>query len=159
MSVRKVVLVPFEQYKALITKNEHSNFNNTSPTSEESEQDKSILNRELYSGGGLPSVPLHSPLENKINHHPEDLKKELTEINLKKNRQIKRKNIIKKGQFKNTALQNKKHSFFLPPPSSVVQSGGSKLFNFKSPIKNQEKKSDKNILNNIDDLIKFHWVE
>lgn len=168
MSVRKVVLVPFEQYQTLVSK-----------VDGRAEIDKVPKVEKIGTINGTPSEgdireaiskPDLTPAVKKENTHSEHSESP-GKIILKKKKT--KKKLLKKN------IQNRGLSFYLPPPSVAIQSGGSKLFNFHSPIEQSTStpKSDHSTpakssvtlksenekvnddLKKIQDLINKHWVQ
>lgn len=164
MSVRKVVLVPFEQYQTLIakvdgcskidmpkvqSKDESIQVNKVSSStpSEETIHNPSVLSQSV-----LADKKENSHLETKDD-------KFSPKITLKK----KKKKKLKNGNAQKKDIVSKSLSFYLPPPSVGLQSGGSKLFNFESPIEENKPtfksgNGDADI-RNIKDLITKYWVK
>lgn len=163
MSVRKVVLVPFEQYQTLIGKSselstkDNSNLiskddvirisgdNNNSP---ENNFRKAETKLDLLQD--VPKNQKEESIGNETKLFPRIVLKKT------KKRNSNKKKILKK------VIKDNKLSFNLPPPSVGLQSGGSKLFNFKSPIEEKKDTDNKTVnkdLNNINNLISKYWID
>lgn len=146
MSVRKVVLVPYDQFKTLISHTDEPSVKSDSDT--EISRKKEILKKHLL---GKKKTQFSEPVNSSqmLNSEVEN-KPEKSGLNKILNKTIKKE--------KNKKIQVSKNSKIPPPPGSPNQVGEgikkSDLYNFKSPLKDNTPRKTGVSLN---DLIAKHW--
>lgn len=141
MSIRKMVLVPYDQYINSIKQN-----------------------IEIGNANPIGSLGKNSESENTVSTEDRSEKNKLKRSHIKEQNSAGKKTKLVSPQLKgeskksvsNTDIQLK----LRPPPGIPDQTGSgalkkADLFNFDSPVGSEKKKS----LVNIQDLIKKHWTE
>lgn len=162
MSIRKVVLVPFDQFKNLISQSvdessdiiQENKVLSDSPSGKEISDKKRIIDKHL--SGSKEIINKKKILKRNLLESEGDKpeKKQKIEIsNLEKHSTLNKK--------ENPVKQSLKRKLDKPPPPGLPNQLGAgikkeDLYNFNSPVQNKTEKVKKN---NLNDLIAKYWTE